>query len=259
MEWYLLYPLIILAGVATGFINTLAGSGSVFSLLALSLAGLPINYANATNRVGILLQNSVAVYGFNKQKNLYWHFGLTLVVPIAVGALFGSFLATVVNPGDLSFIIGVFMLCILASLFFNTNRWVSGSSQEESSLSLKWWQIPIYFCIGVYGGFIQIGIGIFMLSSLVLLSGLDLLKGNAVKVLVIFCMTIVSLIIFAVTGLVRWDIGLILACGNMTGAWIATKEAAKRGAVFIRYLMIIVVIFAAAYYLGLIKMIMNVL
>ena len=70
MEWYFLYPIIVIAGFFTGFINTLAGSGSVLALIALNLAGLPINIANGTNRVGILLQNSVATYGFKKQGNL---------------------------------------------------------------------------------------------------------------------------------------------------------------------------------------------
>jgi hypothetical protein len=49
---------------------------------------------------------------------------------------------------------------------------------------------------------------------------------------------------------VAWKIGLALAAGNMLGAWIATREAARRGAVFVRYLLIAVVTFAALRYLG---------
>lgn len=255
MEWYLLYPLIVLAGLCTGFINTLAGSGSVFSLFALSLAGLPINYANATNRVGILFQNSVAVYGFNRQGNLAWKQGVKLVVPLAGGAIIGATIASFITPGDLSLIIGVFMIVILISLFTNPHRWTGGVSAHPIQLSMKKWHILLYFLIGIYGGFIQIGIGVFLLSALVLLSGFDLLRGNAIKVLAILFMTMVSLLIFVMNGLVQWDIGLILACGNMLGAWIATKEAAKRGATFIRYLMIAVVFFAALYYLGIINFI----
>ena len=67
MEWYL-YVAVIVAGFLCGFINTLAGSGSLVTLPLLIFIGLPANIANGTNRVAILLQNIVGVSSFHQQK-----------------------------------------------------------------------------------------------------------------------------------------------------------------------------------------------
>jgi uncharacterized membrane protein YfcA len=120
----------------------------------------------------------------------------------------------------------------------------------------KHWAVKagIFFCIGVYGGFIQMGVGVFMLTGLVFSVGYDVVRGNAVKVLIILCFTAIALVIFIYSGKVNWSVGLLLACGNMTGAWIATKQAAKRGATFIRWLLILVVSYAALKYLGILAL-----
>ena len=65
MEWYL-YPVVVAAGFAAGFINTLAGSGSLITLPVLIWTGLPANVANGTNRVAILLQNVVGASSFKR-------------------------------------------------------------------------------------------------------------------------------------------------------------------------------------------------
>jgi len=88
-----------------------------------------------------------------------------------------------------------------------------------------------------------------LLTALVPVAGLDLARGNAVKMQTAFCYTVPALTIFVMNDLVRWDLGLTLAAGNMLGAWVATYEAAKRGAPFIRWLLIVVVIAAATRYL----------
>ena len=89
----------------------------------------------------------------------------------------------------------------------------------------------------------------FLLTALVLATGLDLVRANAVKLLIALCYIVPALAIFVMNDLVRWDLGLTLACGNMLGAWTATHEAAQRGTPFIRWLLIIVVIASAIRYL----------
>jgi uncharacterized protein len=255
MEWYFLYPIIIVAGFFTGFINTLAGCGSVFTLIALNLAGLPINIANGTNRVGILLQNGIATYRFKQQGNLNIKQGVKIAIPVACGAVIGSLLACYTAPKDLKIVIGIVMVIVLISLFTNQKRWVQEKRVDSVVVQkTKQWQIVAYFAIGIYGGFIQAGIGVFLLTSLVMFSNMNLVKGNAIKVLIIFFMSIIAVSVFAFQGQIRWDLGLIMACGNMCGAWIAAKEASKRGAGFIRWLMISIVAFAAIYYLGIYKL-----
>ena len=244
-----LYPLIILAGFLTGFINTLAGAGSAVSLALMSFVGLPLDVANGTNRVAILMQNMVGVNRFHAQKMMDWRMGLWLALPAAAGSIVGAWLASVMSAKNLETAIGVLMLVILVMLFVRPKRWLEGQPDMHGTRPTPS-QFAIFFAIGIYGGFIQMGVGIFLLSGLVLGAGYDLVRANAVKVLIVLSFTIFALAIFIWSDLVRWDIGLILGVGNMLGAWAATKQAAKRGAPFVRWLLIVIVAYAALKYLG---------
>ncbi len=254
MDLYL-YPLIILAGFLTGFINTLAGAGSAVSLALMSFIGLPLDVANGTNRVAILMQNIIGVRGFHAQKLLDWRMGLWLALPAALGSILGAWLASVMSAKGLETAIGILMLMILVLLFVRPKRWLEGQKDMHGERPTPL-QFIIFFAIGIYGGFIQMGVGIFLLTGLVLGAGYDLLRANAVKVLIVLSFTIFALAVFIWSDLVRWDIGLILGLGNMLGAWAATKQAARRGAPFVRWLLIVIVTYAALKYLGIISLVL---
>ena len=248
MEWYI-YPLVIAAGFAAGFINTVAGSGSLITLPLLIMLGLPANVANGTNRVAILLQNVVGVRRFHTQKVLDFKRGLLLAIPAAIGAVIGAQIAAGLDEQLLRRTIGVLMVIMLIILIIRPKRWLEGTHGAigEKPTVL---QYLIFFAIGIYGGFIQIGVGLFLLAGLVLSAGYNLVWGNAVKLLIVLCFTIFALIVFVINDQVNWFIGLILAIGNMTGAWFATKVAVKRGAEFVRWFLIGVVIVSAILLLG---------
>lgn len=244
----LIYPLLILAGFAAGFINTLAGAGSVITLFVLNLAGLPLPVANGTNRVAILLQTAIAVGRFKKQGKLAARPHLGVILPAVVGGILGALLAGQVSSLVLRRSIGLCMALTLIPLFLRPARWLEGSPEREAKGAGPA-QMISFFLIGIYGGYVQLGVGVFLLTALVLVAGLDLVRGNAVKVLIALCYTVPVLLIFVMNDLVRWDMGLTLAAGNMLGAWAATHEAAKRGAPFIRWLLIVVVIVSSVRYL----------
>ena len=111
-------------------------------------------------------------------------------------------------------------------------------------------QILIFFAIGIEGGFIRAGVGIFLLACLVLSVGYDLARANAVKVVIILCFTVSALIVFVLNDQVWWGMGFLLAIGNSVGGWVAAQMAVERGAVFVRWLLIGVIIVSAAGLLG---------
>ena len=243
-----IYPLLVLAGFMAGFINTLAGAGSVISLAVLDLAGLPLAVANGTNRVAILLQTAVGVGRFRKQGKLEIRPHLGIILSAVAGGILGALIAGRVSDLMLRRSIGFCMTLTLIPLFLNPTRWLKGNPElEQKPVGLL--RIITFFLIGIYGGYVQLGVGVFLLTALVLAAGLDLVRGNAVKLLIAFCYIVPALAIFVMNDLVRWDLGLTLAAGNMLGAWVATHEAAKRGAPFIRWLLIVVVIVASVRYL----------
>ena len=138
---------------------------------------------------------------------------------------------------------------MLGEILIRPKRWLEGRS-EFVDHRFTWHQLLIFFAIGIYGGFIQAGVGIFLLAGLVLGAGYDLVRGNAVKVLIVLCFTVFALAVFVINDQVVWAIGLILGIGNMLGAWVASRLAVERGAIFVRWVLIAVVAVSGAKLLG---------
>ena len=249
MEWYL-YPLVIAAGFLAGFINTFAGSGSLITLPMLIFLGLPANIANGTNRIAIIMQNAVAVGSFGQQKILDTKRGLILAIPAVLGALVGAQIAVNLDEQAMRRVIGALMLVMLVIVLARPKRWLEGRPERLADRP-GWMQMLIFFAIGVHGGFIQAGVGIFLLAGLVLCAGYELVRANAVKLLIVLCFTPIALGIFIYHGQVQWYAGLIMGLGNMAGAWVASRMAVKRGAVFARWVLVAVLLIAGAALLGL--------
>lgn len=248
MRW-LLVPALVGAGFLAGFINTLAGSGSLITLPMLIFMGLPANVANGTNRVAILLQNIAGVSRFRQSGVLDLRGAVMLSLPAILGSIVGARIAVGVDELVLRRVIGVIMLVMLFVILVRPQRWLQGTLERLEGFP-NWKQLATFFAIGVYGGFIQAGVGIFLLAGLVLGVGYDLVRANAVKVSIALLFTISALGVFISSNQVNWTAGLILAVGNMLGAWFAAKVAVERGAVWVHRLLIVVVAVASAHLLG---------
>lgn len=251
MPWYI-YPLIVLAGVAGGFVNVLAGNGSLIMLPALIFAGLPANVANGTNRIGILLQNVVGVAGFQQQKKLDWRGGLWLSIPATLGSIVGAQIAVDINRTVFERVLAVAMIAMLVLMFLKPERWIRGHAQDAVR-GMTVVKFLVFFAIGIYGGFLQAGVGVFLLAGLVLSAGYDIVRANAVKLVIVLVYTVAALAIFWANAQVEWGIGLLLAVGSMIGAWLATRFAADKGAVWVRRFVIVVVLLSAAQLLGVLQ------
>lgn len=232
-----LYPIVALVGAIAGFINTLAGSGSLLTLPVLIFLGLPANVANGTNRVGVFMQSIAAVGGFKKKKVFEWNEGIWLTIPAAIGALVGSMVAVDIDEQLMNKIIGVLLVFMFILLLVKPERWLK-QQNEKLNTKLTPLRFIIFLAIGFYGGFIQAGVGYFLLSGLVLGVGVDLVKANALKVLITFVFTILALGVFIYNSQVDYVLGITMGLGNMVGAWIATHVAVKKGAVFIRWFLL---------------------
>jgi uncharacterized membrane protein YfcA len=251
MHWYI-YPLLIVTGILVGFINTLAGSGSLISLPLLMYLGLPANVANGTNRVAIMLQSMVGAASFRQQKVIEVREGIWLSVPAVAGSVIGAMLAVDLNELMMRRAIGVLMLVMFFLILFKPEAWLKGHAGKLKAKP-SFWQILIFFGIGLYGGFIQAGVGFFLLAGLVMGAGMNLIKANAMKNLVVALYTPFALIVFIINNQVNWIIGLTLAAGNMLGAYIAARVAIKRGTGFIRIVLLVVIFVAGMDLLGVLR------
>ena len=237
--WHII--LILIVGLASGFINTIAGGGSSITLPLLMFLGLSPNMANGTNRIAILMQSIAGVGTFRKNNIMTLSEGWKLALPSAAGALVGALVAVKVNEELMKWFVIAVMLGVLLLLIFKPEVWIKDHAQSARAQN-KYLQMLIFFAIGFYGGFIQVGVGFLLLAGLVLGCGHDLVKGNALKVLIVLVYTIIALVIFFANSKVNIGIGLILGCGSMVGAWLGAKFTIKGGAVYVRYFLIVTLV-----------------
>jgi uncharacterized membrane protein YfcA len=252
MEWYF-YPILIAAGILTGFINTLAGSGSLITLPLLMFMGLPANVANGTNRIGIILQSAVGAASFRHSKVFEFREGLWLALPATAGSLIGAIAAVNISGKTMETIIGCLMILMFFMVLYKPEKWISDKAGTLDG-SPKLWQLVIFFFIGLYGGFIQAGVGFILLAGLVLGAGVNLTKANALKVFIVFVYTAVALVVFIVNRQIDYLAGFVLASGSMVGAWLATKFAIKNGPRIVRIILLVIILISALKYVGAINL-----
>ncbi len=239
MNWYE-YPLIILVGFLAAFLNTVGGGGSLFSVPILTFIGLPITIANATSRVAILFQNIFAVGGFkSKGVELPWPYAIYLGLASLGGGVIGSLLASRMSDEMFKKIFVAVMILSVGLVLYDPFK---SKGEEKLSGRRQWVGAFFFLFIGVYGGFVQAGIGFLVIAVLSLVNNLSLVKSNYVKVFAAIVYTGVSVIVFAWQGKIDWFIGLILAIGHALGGWYASRWSVKAGEVWIKRIMIISVL-----------------
>ncbi len=237
-----LWQLFLLAGVGvlSGFLNVMAGGGSLLALPVLIFLGLPGNVANGTNRVAIVAQNASAVTSFFKQGYSELRTMLTLALCAVPGAALGAYLGTQVSGELFNRILGGLMIVLLILM----SRKQPDAEITEQPKRLVLGHI-LMVAVGFYGGFIQAGVGFFLMAVLYRVVGLDLVRVNAFKVFIIGIYTLVALAIFADKGQVLWLLGAALAVGTTAGGWIGAHYTVKRGEGLIRVILNVVLVVMA--------------
>ena len=241
IEWQWLTGMGI--GFLAGFINVFAGGGSLLTLPFLIFMGLPANVANGTNRVALLMQNITATGSFKQMKVFRYKEGFYLAIPAIAGAIPGAFLASSMDKELLENIIGVLLVVMFLFVLIKPERWLKKEGTGRTRFGLL--QIITFFFIGLYGGFIQAGIGFFLIASLVYVAGADLIKANALKLFIVLIYNLFAFAVFILHDQVDFLLGFIVGIGNMLGAFIATRVAVRYGPRLARIILMIGLILSA--------------
>lgn len=232
---------LFLAGGGLGFINSMAGGGSVLTVPILTEA-VGAAAANGTNRIAILAANASGTYAYHRSGKVPWR-RLGRYVPGALaGAVLGAWLSTLVPAAGLRWVFAVVMVAVAASVLIRPQRWMRGGTPHLS----PFWMGVIVFLIGIHGGFIQIGAAIMLLAALVWGRGMDLVKANAAKVVIVGAYTVPTLAVFLFAGQVDLRLGAAMAVGNVAGAYAGALLAVKKGENLIRWVLAVAALGAAA-------------
>ena len=234
------------AGFVAGGINTIAGGGSNLTLPALMMLGLPADIANGTNRVAILMQSLVGVAGYDKYDTLDRPAIIPILIPTIIGGIVGALTASVIpnlflKPILLGTILTMSVIILIRPDVIAPPEGTPTRSPNEHLSA--WWGL---FAAGVYGGFIQAGVGFILLAALAGGLHYDLVRANALKMACALAFTIVAVVIFIAFDQVWWIPGIILAAGSMAGAHFEVKIAVSASQQSIKWFLFVMTLFAVA-------------
>lgn len=253
-DWFTLdikvVALLIASGIIVGIINTLAGGGSIITMTMLAALGLDIHVANGTNRVVVLMQNLTATLTFLKKGLLNLRDGALLSIPVIIGNIIGSMVATTIDEKIFKICFGVVLVLILLYIIFDNHRTI----KDGHKLKIKPHHYLLFLAIGFYGGYIYIGIGYMILAITLWSMKMDIVTANAIKGFVIFVATPFSLLIFILNDQVEYSFGIIHGIGNIIGSFFASHYAIGWGKGFIKCFTAVIVLICFADLLGLISL-----
>ncbi|MFZ5651407.1 MAG: sulfite exporter TauE/SafE family protein [Bacillota bacterium] len=243
--------LVFLAGIASGFVNTVGGGGSLISLPALIFAGLPSAVANGTNRIALMAQNVVAIEYFRQKGFFYPKLSILLGIPAVFGSILGAKFAISLSDEMFNKVLAYVMLTVMVLIIWRPEKYFLNSVEQENLKSLRLvGAILVFFGVGFYGGFIQAGVGFIIIASLTLITGMSLVKINSLKVFISIIYMLSSLLVFVFSGKVDWVLGLILAAGNAIGAYLGSIFTVHKGDKWIRVFLVVTVLILSGKLLG---------
>ena len=238
---WLQYGLAIVAAIAAGAINALAGGGTLITFPTLVALGIPPIMANVTSTValcpGYFGATLAQLPDIRPQQQR-----LRLVVPAAiVGGLVGGFL--LLNTGEKLFQALVPLLILLASILLALQnpmrQWLNRRLAKHSAQGIPtFWVIPLIFLAAIYGGYFGAGLSVIVLAALALILDDSLTRLNALKQALAFCVNVAAAIFFVFSGKVVWSVAAAMAIGALAGGILGGKLAGKVNPNTLRYLVV---------------------
>ena len=229
------------AGFASGWINVIAGGGSLLTVPVMLFMGLPGPVANGTNRIAIIAQNVTAVGAFFRNGLSDFRLSMTLAAAASVGAYFGAQVGVRLDGAAFNYVVAAVMFSVLILMATGEDK---AKPRPDASSKAKKLAAGHLLMVGAgfWGGFIQIGVGFLMMPILYRVMGLDLVRTNMHKVFIALIFSFVALLVFASKAPIAWDAGVALAAGNAIGGWMGAHATMMRGEKFIKRALFAVLI-----------------
>ncbi|MDG1810393.1 MAG: sulfite exporter TauE/SafE family protein [Polaribacter sp.] len=234
------FILLIVVGFIAGFINTIAGGGSLLTLPVLIFLGLPPNVANGTNRIGIVIQMLAGSAGFKSKGITTFPFSIYMGVSALIGSLIGAQIAVDIKGETFNKVLSFVMIAVVLIIAFKPKLKTKELLERTTGKHL-WISCVAFFIFGIYGGFINAGLGFVLILFMHFFNRLSLVKSNATKAIIIIIYMSAALMVFVLNDKVNWKMGLIMAIGTSLGAWFSSRFSVKKGDGFIKLFLVIVV------------------
>jgi uncharacterized protein len=233
--------LLAAVGVVGGFLNVMAGGGSLLTVPVMVFMGLPGPVANGTNRIAILAQNLSAITAFFRRGYSEFRLSLSLAACAIPGAIAGAMVGVRLDGDWFNRVLAIIMLAVMLIMHFDKGSKASAEGHQPNSRQLLLGHLAMVG-VGFWGGFIQIGVGFIIMPILNRVMGLDLIRTNMHKVFIICSYTIAALLVYASQVQVLWLTGAALAVGMSIGGYLGAHYTVSRGEKLIRTVLNLVLV-----------------
>jgi uncharacterized protein len=225
--------ILVAVGIAGGFLNVMAGGGSLLTVPVMVFMGLPGPVANGTNRIAILAQNITAITTFARRGFKDFKLSLSLAACALPGAIAGALLGTQLEGVWFNRTLALIMVAVMLIMHFDRGSVAQSENHRPNRRQLVWGH-ALMIGAGFWGGFIQLGVGFIIMPILNRVMGFDLVRTNVHKVFIIAVYTIAALSVFASQLQLLWMVGIALALGNSIGGYLGAHFTVTRGEKLIR-------------------------
>ena len=232
--------LLIIVGFVAGVINTLAGGGSLLTLPVLIFMGLPPNIANGTNRIGIVIQMIAGTAGFKSKGITTFPFSIYMGISALIGSIIGAQIAVDIKGETFNKVLSFVMMAVVLLIVFKPKLKAKELIERTTGKHL-WIGCVAFFFFGIYGGFINAGLGFILILFLHFFNHLSLVKSNATKAVIITIYMSGALVVFILNDAINWKMGLTMAIGTSLGGWFTSRFSVKKGDGFIKIFLIVMV------------------
>lgn len=240
------------AAVAGGFVNAIAGGGTLITFPTLTAVGLLPVAANITNTVALCPGYIGGTYAqrhdLHGQRRRIW-----LLLPTGVlGGITGGLLLLSTSDATFRRLIPYLILAAVFLLAFQDRlrklvmaRLTAAGHAHHSEA----WAIPMIFLAAIYGGYFGAGLGVMLLAVLGLVLDDSLNRLNALKQLLSFGINLAAAGFFLFSGKVVWGAAAVMAVGALAGGMLGGKVASRIKPALLRWLVISIGLVVAVVYL----------
>lgn len=220
------YGALACVGVLAGWLNVMAGGGSLLSLPALLFFGIEAPSANGSNRIAIIAQNVAAVASFRRAGLSDLRLSASLAAAATLGAVAGAQIGVRLDGAWFNRVLALVMIAVLIAMATGAEKKVDHAPGKARRIRLGH---VLMVGAGAWGGFIQVGVGFLLMPILNRVMGFDLVRTNMHKVAVALTFNVAALLVFASHVPIAWLAGLALASGNAVGGWLGARSAVRGG------------------------------
>lgn len=241
--------IILVAGIAAGVINVVAGAGTLITFPALLALGIPPVTANMSNTVGLVPGSIAGAYGYRRELKGQWRSIAWMALFSAIGGVVGGLLLLVLPEASFSAVVPYLLLvaALLSAIQPRVARFVrrksAGTAHDTRPLSFG--LVLGILATGVYGGYFGAAQGVVLLALLGILWSTDMHRANGAKNVLAGVANVVSAGIFISSGMVDWMVALLIGVGSATGGWLGARIGRRLPAVVLRTILVVVALTAA--------------